>query len=177
MYRDRSLEPFSRHFTGQKFLDMLELHENGNTTINVSSDSVDVLAPILTKYKEARHYLLSVPFNTVADYMWLIRAACEFLQQFEKRAIFYSGAAVSDFYVPAEQMPTHKMQSNEVPTIHLAKVPKMIVPLVSLWIPKAYVVTFKLETDESLLLPKSRHSLERYNHQVRRARAKLRCFK
>lgn len=34
MYRQKSLEPFTRHFNGQKFLDMLELHERGpNTTI------------------------------------------------------------------------------------------------------------------------------------------------
>jgi phosphopantothenate---cysteine ligase (ATP) len=190
MYRDTTLEPFSRHFTGQQFLDMLELHENGSTTINVTSDSVDVLAPILSKYKAARHNLLSVPFNSVVDYMWLLRAACECLQPFEKHAMFYSGAAVSDFFVPADKMPTHKvgdgiifrvkfqtkplivflnslqMQSNQVPTIELALVPKMIAPLASLWIPRAYVITFKLETDENLLIPKSRVSLQHYKHDV-----------
>lgn len=34
MYRAKSLEPFTRHFNGQKFLDMLELNDKGpNTTI------------------------------------------------------------------------------------------------------------------------------------------------
>lgn len=34
MHRAKSLEPFTRHFNGQKFLDMLELNERGpNTTI------------------------------------------------------------------------------------------------------------------------------------------------
>lgn len=32
MHRLKSLEPFSRHFTGQQLLDMLELHENGPST-------------------------------------------------------------------------------------------------------------------------------------------------
>lgn len=34
MHRLKSLEPFTRHFSGQKFMDMLELHDRGpNTTI------------------------------------------------------------------------------------------------------------------------------------------------
>lgn len=34
MHRTKSLEPFTRHFNGQKFMDMLELHDRGpNTTI------------------------------------------------------------------------------------------------------------------------------------------------
>lgn len=35
MYRVKSLEPFSRHFTGQKFLDMLEINQkqDGKSTV------------------------------------------------------------------------------------------------------------------------------------------------
>lgn len=34
MHRQKSLEPFTRHFSGQKLLDMLDLQEHGsNTTI------------------------------------------------------------------------------------------------------------------------------------------------
>lgn len=34
MHRLKSLEPYTRHFNGQKLMDMLELHERGpNTTI------------------------------------------------------------------------------------------------------------------------------------------------
>ncbi|KAF7270333.1 hypothetical protein GWI33_016695 [Rhynchophorus ferrugineus] len=60
MHRLKSLEPFTRHFNGQKFMDMLELHERGpNTTITVKPDSVDVLAPILASYKSAQENELS----------------------------------------------------------------------------------------------------------------------
>lgn len=39
MHRVKSLEPFTRHFTGQKFLDMLDLHESGpSTTVSFSQD-------------------------------------------------------------------------------------------------------------------------------------------
>lgn len=64
--------------------------------------------------------------------------------------------------------PTHKMQSGQgAPTISLQLVPKMLSPLVSLWVPNAYVVSFKLETDENLLITKSRESLTKYKHRVR----------
>lgn len=34
MHRLKSLEPYTRHFNGQKFMDMLDLHERGpNTSI------------------------------------------------------------------------------------------------------------------------------------------------
>lgn len=90
MHRLKSLEPFTRHFTGQQFLDMLELHESGpSTTITVDPDSVDVLAPILQKYKNAREsqMILYISFTSVVDYMWLLRAACECLATFEQRAL------------------------------------------------------------------------------------------
>lgn len=59
------------------------------------------------------------------------------------------------------------MQSGEgAPTISLQLVPKMLAPLVSLWIPNAFVVSFKLETDESLLIVKARTSLNKYKHNV-----------
>ncbi|XP_058811968.1 phosphopantothenate--cysteine ligase [Topomyia yanbarensis] len=170
MYRTKSLEPFSRHFTGQQLLDMLELHEEGmSTTINVKPDSVDVLAPILDKYKNAQEMnrMLYITFTSVIDYMWLLRAACECLAAFERDALLYLAAAVSDFYVPQDEMPNHKIQSgNGAPTIALQLVPKMLAPLVSLWVPLAFVVSFKLETDESILISKSRESLNKYKHKL-----------
>lgn len=46
-------------------------------------------------------------------------------------------------------------------------VPKLLAPLVSLWVPHAFVVSFKLETDESILITKARDSLNKYKHKVR----------
>lgn len=36
--------------------------------------------------------------------MWLLRAACECLAAFDKRAVLYLAAAVSDFYIPSDKM-------------------------------------------------------------------------
>jgi phosphopantothenate-cysteine ligase len=169
MFRTKSLEPYTRHFSGQQFLDMLDINENGeNSSINVKPDSVDVLLPILRKYKSAQetNRLLYINFTSVSDYLWLLRAACESLAPFEKRALLYLAAAVSDFYVPQEEMPTHKIQSTGAPKISLELVPKILKPLVSTWVPNAFVVSFKLETDDSLLIAKSRESLTKYNHRL-----------
>lgn len=170
MHRQKSLEPFTRHFTGQKLLDMLDIQDRGpNTTIFVKPDSVDVLAPILLRYKAAHAAgaILHVSFTTVSEYFWLLRAACECLANLGPRAVLYLAAAVSDFYIPKDRVPTHKMQSAVgAPVIQLHLVPKMLAPLVNLWVPEAYVVSFKLETDESLLIPKARAALEKYKHKM-----------
>lgn len=73
---------------------------------SVKPDSVDVLAPILAKYKAAHEskQILYINFTSVVDYMWLLRAACECLAAFDKHAVLYLAAAVSDFYVPSDQM-------------------------------------------------------------------------
>ncbi|XP_063635530.1 phosphopantothenate--cysteine ligase [Cydia splendana] len=170
MHRHKSLEPFTRRFSAQKLLDMLELTERGpSTSISVRADSVDVLAPVLARHQAARAAgaLLAVHFTTVSDYFWLLRAACECLAPRGPQALLYLAAAVSDFYIPKEVMPTHKIQSDGgAPVIQLQLVPKMLAPLVSLWVPRAFVVSFKLETDEALLVPKAKAALDKYKHKI-----------
>ncbi|CAH2006323.1 unnamed protein product [Acanthoscelides obtectus] len=64
-------------------------------------------------------------------------------------------------------MPTHKIQSDGgPPIINLQLVPKLLAPLVNLWVPQAYVVSFKLETDENLLVSKARDALKKYKHKL-----------
>lgn len=72
----------------------------------VKPDSVDVLAPILVKYKAAQDSgkILYINFTSVHDYFWLLRAACECLATSGTRALLYLAAAVSDFYVPSNQL-------------------------------------------------------------------------
>ncbi len=64
-------------------------------------------------------------------------------------------------------MSEHKIQSSQgVPVVKLALVPKMLGPLTRNWIPRAFVVSFKLETDQGLLLEKAAGALKRYDHHV-----------
>lgn len=45
-------------------------------------------------------------------------------------------------------------------------VPKMLSPLVKDWAPKAFIVSFKLETDPDIIISRARNALEVYQHQV-----------
>ncbi len=85
--------------------------------------------------------LLEIPFTTLSDYLWLLRASCEALSPFGSKAMLYLAAAVSDFYIPASSMAEHKLQSSEgAPDVKLSLVPKMLSPLVKHWVPNAFVV-------------------------------------
>ncbi|XP_049630915.1 phosphopantothenate--cysteine ligase isoform X2 [Suncus etruscus] len=45
-------------------------------------------------------------------------------------------------------------------------VPKMLSPLVKDWAPKAFIISFKLETDPSIVIDRARNALDTYRHQV-----------
>ena len=61
-------------------------------------------------------------------------------------------------------MVVHKIQSSVGVglTLQLDDVPKVLKRLVSEWIPSAFVVSFKLETDPALVVPKARRAIEKY---------------
>lgn len=64
-------------------------------------------------------------------------------------------------------MEEHKIQSNDGPlSVTLQLVPKMLKPLVSVWGPNLYVISFKLETDEEKLMHKCEQALIKYKHNL-----------
>lgn len=90
-------------------------------------------------------------------------------------ALFYLAAAVSDFYVPWGRLAEHKIQSGgqggdkrkdggggAAFTLRLARVPKCLGTLRRAWAPHAAVVSFKLETDEGILMDKAGGALNKY---------------
>ncbi|XP_017757182.1 PREDICTED: phosphopantothenate--cysteine ligase [Eufriesea mexicana] len=169
IYRVNTLEPFSRYFKGQKFLDMLKINEqNGKCIITVLPQYTENLTKILNKYKKTldQDKLLQLTFTTLSEYLWLLRSACQSLTCLKNKAILYLAAAVSDFYIPSNELAVHKIPSNAPSTISLQLVPKILAPLVSLWVPEAFVISFKLETDENLLISKARDALNKYKHNL-----------
>lgn len=50
--------------------------------------------------------------------------------------------------------------------LSMKMVPKILSPLVKEWAPQAFVISFKLETDASILLDKARRALDTYRHQA-----------
>ena len=59
-------------------------------------------------------------------------------------------------------MATHKIQSSDTLVLELEKVPKLLKKLKSSWAPKSFVVSFKLETDELLVIEKARKAIDIY---------------
>ncbi|KAI0077350.1 phosphopantothenate-cysteine ligase [Panus rudis PR-1116 ss-1] len=174
MHRQFSLQPFSRHYSHSThpFLDFLEVDpssQEGGGGISVTPSERPQLLEVLTTYKEVHRLGLihTLTFVTVNDYLWLLRAVSKELSVLGRDALFYLAAAVSDFFLPRQKMSEHKIQSGKGSLhIEMDQVPKILKPMVNEWTPSGFVVSFKLETDPNLLIPKARQALERYGHQV-----------
>lgn len=148
------------------------------------------------RYAKQNNRLLLLPFTTVSEYMFELRSLAQLMQPLGANALFYLAAAVSDFFIPRSRMAEHKIQSTEIPVnfqesnavdsndiytgeneedpsyrkklvVHLDPVPKFLHRLVDGWAPEgSMVVSFKLETDPSLLVYKARTALQRYSHHL-----------
>lgn len=166
LHRSRSLMPFHRYFTVPP-LDMFQLGEDGAVTVapSLAPDLQTQLAAYSAVQKSGR--LLCIPFCTVDEYLSLLRTVSLAMRPLGRRALVYLAAAVSDFYIPEADLPEHKIQSGNGPlNLRLQLVPKMLEPLVDDWLPDAFTVSFKLETNEDLLIPKAQAALKRYKHKL-----------
>ncbi|XP_014770869.1 phosphopantothenate--cysteine ligase [Octopus bimaculoides] len=170
LHRNGSLEPYSRNFSRKNLLDFLEFREDGQTqSLAVQGKYEEKISKILRIYQKVTlsEMLLSVDFTTLSEYLYLLRIAALALKTLHLNAMLYLAAAVSDFYIPKDQMPEHKIQSsNGSLQLSLQLVPKLLEPLVKDWAPDAFIISFKLETNRSLLISKSKAALEKYQHQL-----------
>ncbi|EGG02372.1 uncharacterized protein MELLADRAFT_38628 [Melampsora larici-populina 98AG31] len=180
LYRSHSLQPFSRCYSHSThpFLDLLHLpHETnlptGPATISVTDSEMAPLAAVLRAYHTVRekNLLLTIPFVTVNEYLWLLRSVARVMGEpsvgLGRSALLYLAAAVSDFFIPEQKLSEHKIQSGKGSLVlEMDAVPKVLKDLAQEWTNQAYTVSFKLETDQSLLIPKAQAALERYGHQL-----------
>lgn len=172
LFRSTSLQPFVRRFKPGELLSYLQFAPDDNNCIQVRADAASKVRPVLEGYQRATaegsgRRLLQVCFTTLTDYLFLLKACAVALRPLGARAMLYLAAAVSDFYVPPENMPEHKIHSDAGPLqLRLHLVPKMLKPLICCWNPVAYVVSFKLETDDNILLEKARRALANYKHKL-----------
>ncbi|TPX57763.1 phosphopantothenate---cysteine ligase (CTP) [Powellomyces hirtus] len=169
MHRQFSLQPYSRHYTHSKncFLDYMQVGPDGSLTVDPKYS--DHMREVLGKYQKAKqdNLLIMESFVTVEEYLFLLRRFTTALSTLRENALYYLAAAVSDFFVPPDKMTEHKIQSSGgCLELQLDQVPKVIYPLVDTWASRGFIVSFKLETDPSILIPKSRRALERYKHQL-----------
>lgn len=113
------------------------------------------------KYR-AENRILYIPFTDVNEYLAILQASSVALAPLGARAMLYLAAAVSDFYIPPEQMSVHKIQSEDKLELQLSQVPKLLGHIKHEWAPDAFLVSFKLETDHELMVPKSRRAISKY---------------
>ncbi|GIZ38097.1 hypothetical protein CKM354_000152100 [Cercospora kikuchii] len=192
LHRQFSLLPYSRHYSHSTncFLDYMSYSEDG--PVAVQSRYQQQMGDVLKRYRTAKkeNTLLLLPFVTVNEYLWNLRELAMLMQPLGANALFYLAAAVSDFFVPAEKMVEHKIQSSEdfnkqpngdsgehakQPAAHmegkllkidLDPVPKFLKLLVDGWAPRAMIISFKLETDPPLLSEKCAYALKKYAHHL-----------
>ena len=210
LYRQFSLLPYSRHYSHATncFLDFL--HEGPDGSVVANAEYQEKMLQVLRQYNAAKekNLLLTIPFTTINDYLFVLRAIAQLMRPLGPRGLLYLAAAVSDFFVPPERMVEHKIQSTNItdiqggtrekpgggsgnskgdteedeafdnfdssPTVPRSKrlivdldpVPKFLKNLVDGWAPEGMIVSFKLETDPSILVRKARYSLDRYQHHL-----------
>ena len=115
----------------------------------------------MSECRQLQQKLLEIPFTTVQEYLEGLEFLCRNLSQHQGKSLIYLAAAVSDFYIPNPA--EHKIQSREFDklTIELEPVPKLL-GQIKLWSPSTVAISFKLETDPSLLFKKALSSIESY---------------
>jgi len=151
LHRKRSIMPFHRHFLRDNEHPLDRLVMDGDK-VGVDQDHPTHLKEIFLRYKQVQQEksLLFIPFLSIFDYFYWMRVIAQQISKLGRRVMFYSAAAVSDFYV--KQQAEHKIQSSKgAIAIQLDLVPKLIPLMKPLWTPDCMVVTFKLETDEKIL--------------------------
>ena len=181
LHRQFSLLPYSRHYSHSTncFLDFMDESSDGN--VIVAEEYQEKMRRVSRQYQQAKkqRLLLLLPFTTVTEYLFELRALAMLMRPLKGRALFYLAAAVSDFFIPKNKMEEHKIQSRESAgeqkgggasrqlVVNLDPVPKFLSSLVQSWAPKgSMIVSFKLETDPSLLVSKAEQSLEKYQHDL-----------
>ena len=179
--RGGCVQPFARHFChgdGKKTLscsqleflskafckDIFSVASNGKSSSDMSQEALKAVEA-LQKFQlyMANDMLLTVQFETLGDYIHLLRELCMRLNVFGKHAVIFLAAAVSDFFIPESKMAEHKIQSAQGGiNLYLEPVPKFLGEIKAKWATNAFVTSFKLETDVSILTSKAHASIDKY---------------
>ncbi|RKF73012.1 Phosphopantothenate--cysteine ligase CAB2 [Golovinomyces cichoracearum] len=113
LHRQFSLLPYSRHYSHATdcFLDFL--HEGPDGSVVANEGYREKMLKVLHKYHSAkkRNMLITLPYTTITDYLFMLRSISQLMRPLASSALLYLAAAVSDFFIPPERLPEHKIQS------------------------------------------------------------------
>ncbi|KAF4029371.1 DNA/pantothenate metabolism flavoprotein domain-containing protein [Phytophthora infestans] len=174
VHRPGSVAPFARHIqratSSSLDVDFLQHVDTRNSNEQIQLliedptakknvvDAVNTLRNV-----RATNTLLTLPFTSVDDYFFMLRMVATCVAPWKERALFLLAAAVSDFYIPQQDLAVHKIQSRAGPLeLTLQQVPKMLGVLRHNWAPQSFVVSFKLETDWDILRKKAKQAIAKY---------------
>ncbi|CCG81274.1 putative Phosphopantothenate-cysteine ligase [Taphrina deformans PYCC 5710] len=169
LHRQFSLQPYSRSFSHSttSILDHLTTQQDGSIGLEATYSAQ--IAPVWKRYERVKNEgtLFKLHFTTINEYLYLLKEIALMLRPQSSNVLFYLAAAVSDYVVPDSELPEHKIQSSAGSLeLRLAKAPKVLQALIEdQWAPRAFICSFKLETDPSLLIPKAKAALRTYGHQ------------
>lgn len=163
LHRKGSLTPLNHRLKNLSFDDF----EVSQETLKLKNCHQKIINA-MTEYNTHRHNLLLIDYYTVADYLFLLVEISKLLAPLGNEAMLFLAAAVSDFFMADKYLSEHKICSDEAGDfqITLSPVPKMIDFLKERACPRAFIVSFKLETDEKLVISKAQQSLEKYGHDL-----------
>ena len=115
LHRANCARPFARSVRAlsDNLLENLSLDEDEQLRLNAGALTTSVKSA-LQEHQQARkrNGLLLLPFTSISEYLFLLRAVAVSLKPLARRAMLYLAAAVSDFYIPDRLMATHKIQSS-----------------------------------------------------------------
>lgn len=166
LFRENSLQPFV-HRWNKYVLDYIQESPQGHLEIKPEYETgIKETLKRHNKYKAAGK-LFKVSYRTLSEYLFYLRTICTHCNGLGSKVCFYLAAAVSDFFIPDCEMVEHKIQSrgNEL-VLNMHQVPKVLKTLVADWVPSSFVVTFKLETDSTLLKTKAYYAIDCYGHDL-----------
>ena len=168
MHRLGSFKPFIHQVNSKSFSLFQDLEIKSNNQIGFTSSSEAIYKELLNEYNAVKDRLLLIEYFTVADYLYLLQEISVLLRPFKRNLILFLAAAVSDFYLSDRFISEHKICSDQQTELQLrlSPVPKLINVLKRDICPEAFIVSFKLETVENLVVKKAQESLKKYGHDL-----------
>ncbi|GMH69705.1 hypothetical protein TrRE_jg11714 [Triparma retinervis] len=177
LYRPGSLLPFLRMISSE-YGGLGEITPRLASTLAASFgeeaggsfDLPSFVDPVKEFERANNKTMFLLDYKSVTQYLELFEEICKLLDACGRQAMVYAASAVSDFYIPEEKMAQHKIQSGEAGNgvnedgclnLKLYPVPKKL-GSIGEWCSKAFVVSFKLETDTNILQRKSLRAIDKY---------------
>ncbi|TNV76618.1 hypothetical protein FGO68_gene61 [Halteria grandinella] len=124
----------------------------------------ETLFKLIEDYQRVKDQIFVLEYTSLTDYLELLEQISRHINSLQIASLTFLAAAVSDFYLPLEDMAEHKIQSRDFETldISLKPSPKLLGKIKSEWNPSTLCISFKLETDLDLVEKKALSAISSY---------------